>query len=122
MHLRFSVFLIMAYDIRTMVPDSRDVRVRLSVDTSGFVLYGTVLVTHCKENRIVLLGDSTDNRNVILYACAMNQSAIAKQFTVNTQQMFPFSSEDFASVGDKAEWGFVGCVNVNHALRMQLLK
>jgi hypothetical protein len=122
MHLRFSDFLIMAYDIRTMAPDSRNVRVRLSVDPSGFVLYGIALVAHYEKKGIVLLGDSTGNRTVVLNTCAMNQSVIAEQFTANTQQMFPFSSEDFASVGDKAESDFIGCVVVCHALRLQLLK
>jgi hypothetical protein len=52
----------------------------------------------------------------------MNRSAIAEQLTVNTQQMSPFSSEDFTSVGDKAESGFIACVDMRHALFMQFLK
>jgi hypothetical protein len=39
----------MVYDIRAVVPDSRNIRVRLSVDPSGFVLYGIVLVPHYEE-------------------------------------------------------------------------
>jgi hypothetical protein len=35
--------------------------------------------------------------------------------------MFLFSREDFASIGEKAELGFIGRVDVHHALRMQLL-
>jgi hypothetical protein len=51
----------------------------------------------------------------------MNQSDTAERFTVNALKMFLFSSEDFASIRERAELGFIDRVEVHHALQMQLL-